>query len=1362
MYFYPFIFPFHPRMNFTRFFSVLLFLLPLMGWAQNETTVLAAGPYQIRVTGEKKSVEAGIDLWQNPTVVYKSGTDSLLLKPSELSWNAKKRIAIGKNIRIEAGFQKSIWEIKTFEINLYKGLLSVLESTWLDNGTQAIAGKGAIYIKKKTPVYEFVSAQEESFTTENWTAFGLFTIKDQKRGILAKDDWSVARLKFGKDTKEVAAFTGKQIWITADSLLEIPEAKWTSKWNEVDSLSHQHVRVQWFKKDNSIHLKNLEGNLSQIRFDDASHKLSISADLAIIRLEERKIDFYRISAKNVVPVWVESFGYYDPERARRIQRMLPYNPLRILYTHLVEKKKMSATLSEIAFYANRSQESIKEGFMEFIQNGFLDYDPQTELISFSRLGKHYVKVQYEDKDFDKFYVESTANYIVGDSASVTFDMKPNFLKVRGINEIVVSDSLKAKLYPSDNQVIFKQGRDFQFKGLITIGNYRFRAQRYDFTFDKYVIQFPKLDSMTFLPKFKDATLIVKEAGGRFKYQDGYIILSPENDKAGRAGVAAYPKFIAPKGVLVFFDEKWRLNGAYDTNFYFKSGRLELDSLTLKQPIFPGDFYSKNKVFPPLKVTLKLREDYTFGFHYSQALPIPIYQNRAKFLTKEDLILDKQGLHSIGEFLKGDLKSITQKTVFYPDSLKALSSSTLLEPTKNAIFPPFTVGENNLTWVPDSDSLYIRPLKNRLKFFANAEAELDGQIAIHGKKLSGKGVVSQGEVNTKSDQFEFTKEGWTANPGTFRLGKLQGIYKPDVEANDVKVTSIIAKNLIKLNPINEQQWVQFPNLFVRSILPKETQIDLKNQTIKLVGNRFQIIQMNTDSSEKFEIPIESTAAIYSIKDRSLELEGVEKFKIGPALVSPAKGKLVFLRGGEYKPFSKARAVLDTVNNRHYLKNLEAKSANVHEWKGTADYLFSRSPGDTLAIPLKNFAFESNVITAQASFSEKVPFKIGEFQDFKGDIFLKSTSPNLDFQGSIRPLLGTLKFNTAWIPLNSKGEIPRLKVSKELKDELNRPVTAGIYVNASNKLYPTFLGPMSDEDDPVLFNAEGEVTESKTKFEVRGPETSMSLDLVKRRVEANGPVQLFTNNKIVKSHGTITMSVDTLRPRLDAWLSLQFQVPIPVLKKMGDRIVRYNLDEGLSTAAADEPENRDEYMKRAEAILGKKIPEPLKYSMDISHVALDKVASEFAGMINFSSVKWEWSPNLSAFYSIGDLPLVNVGPVDINSTVKGFMEVIKKPNKEEFYAYWELSEDLWYYFAYFDGELGVYSSDNSFLTTVRESMKTQKKGDIKVVEAAVEEKNAFVKRYTSYYKPLIPAKKAPVKKEPIKTKPATKGKEKSGGF
>jgi hypothetical protein len=112
-----------------------------MGMAQTETTVLAAGPYQIRVTGEKK----GSDTWQNPTVLYKSGADSLLIQPSEFSWNAKKRIATGKNIRLETGFQSSYWEIKSFEINLYKGLFSVLESNWVDKGTKSIGCHGTFF-----------------------------------------------------------------------------------------------------------------------------------------------------------------------------------------------------------------------------------------------------------------------------------------------------------------------------------------------------------------------------------------------------------------------------------------------------------------------------------------------------------------------------------------------------------------------------------------------------------------------------------------------------------------------------------------------------------------------------------------------------------------------------------------------------------------------------------------------------------------------------------------------------------------------------------------------------------------------------------------------------------------------------------------------------------------------------------------------------------------------------------------------------------------------------------------------------------------------------------------------------------------
>ena len=125
-------------------------------------------------------------------------------------------------------------------------------------------------------------------------------------------------------------------------------------------------------------------------------------------------------------------------------------------------------------------------------------------------------------------------------------------------------------------------------------------------------------------------------------------------------------------------------------------------------------------------------------------------------------------------------------------------------------------------------------------------------------------------------------------------------------------------------------------------------------------------------------------------------------------------------------------------------------------------------------------------------------------------------------------------------------------------------------------------------------------------------------------------------------------------------------------------------------------------------------------------------------------------------------MNVGPVDLNITVRGYMEVIKKPSKEEFYGYWEVSEDLWYYFAFFNGELGVYSSDPAFLATIREAVKSDKKGKLVVVEAAGDEKDAFLKRFMAFYKASAPTKKATKKDAaPAKsTTPTTKAKK--GGF
>ena len=1317
MYFYPFM------KNTSSLFRVLFFLLALSFSLSAQK--IQVGPYSLRVNGTQQEKNH----WGPSEVTYRVANDSLVFQVSEFLWDEKTKTAQAKGGEIpgeKLGQKNARIQIDAIQFEPAKGTLRIISGDWIE-GDQTKNGDGSLTLRRKDPFFsfEFRVSEPTTFTGEAWEAEGAPYYKDLRKGLRN------GVMRFGS----LGTMSAPLITFLPDSTIIVPSGRWTSLLGENDSLSRTDVTGQWYPKNQTFHFKKLPGATNRALFEDTFHEMRLSVDLGVLRVKEKRIDFYQISGRNQVPAWVESKDYYNGGRIQDLQGILTYSPMRILYRYLVENKTDKANLWDLASLVNRKPEQIQSGFQSFVEAGYMQVEGEN--YSFTNQGKHYARVAYEKKDFDTFYAASMGKNLSIDSASISLDLVDKKLRIRGIQQVMISDSLKAEFIPYDEALTFQKGRDFNFPGEIKIGDYRFRGPDFAFKFNDFTAHFAKIDSITFIPKGQS-----KEFGGQFRYESGSLILSAPGNKSGRFGVAEYPKLIIPKGMTANFDEPWRAKGVYESRHYFKVPSISLDSLTQKAPIFVGTFHSPGLV-PPLNTQLILKPDQSFGFTYSQKTPLKIYQNKGSLSLSAPLEMDKKGLHTAGSFSFDGFQSTMKEAFLYPDSLISVGLGGKLGEMANKKGPIATLPGHRFTWLPREDSLAIYPEKNSFALYGN-QLQLEGPVWMHKKQVFGKGEITLGDGKLKSELFYFQPATWKSKDASLTIGLKKPVFVSERIATEAAPGAVnLAFKAVEEAPAT------LPIQNYRTTYSAAVW-EQKNQKIKLTKPELNLL----DSASK-AAPIQAKAGVLDQVAEVLSLEGVNEIEIGPATVYPAKGLLAIAKGGQFKSLTGARATV----NGHVLANINTVTANAQKFTGTANYLLPVEGSDSLLIPMKNFDFLPEGIRAEARYIEKTPLKLTSHQEFKGDVYFLSEKPSLEFKGSIRPLLGTLKFKTAWIPFaNSKGIV----VNDELKDELGRSVTAGIFVNAANKLYPSFLGPMSNEDDPVLFKAAGEVTEASEVYSIKNAESQMHLSIPKKRVDTDGMVQLFTGNKLVRSFGKISMSLDTLIPRIESWLSLQFQIPVPILQKMGDRIVKYNLEEGLQTAAADEPADRDEYLKRVEPILGRKLPEATKARMDREHLALDKVDPEFASMLNFSSVKWAWSPNLSAFYTIGDLPLINVGPVDVNATIKGFMEVVKKPNKEEFYAYWELSEDLWYYFAYFEGELGVYSSDNSFLASVRESLKTQKKGGIKVVEAAAEEKNAFIKRFTSYYKPLIPVKKAPVKKEPTKTKPATKGKEKSGGF
>lgn len=1359
--------------------SLTALLEQLVNW-QFDQRLIQTGNYSIRVQGnlsvrwkdadstavqsdnwDSPSSESAGETWiqyqvvnPGPALVWDDAICTSFINQDSLKIQVK-RLAFSVNDRLFSGEQGNLEQgtlaMPRFQINPRKGYLLSEQMTWQD-GDQKIEGALRMPLKKKTGARTFgAEFKSKDFLTKPlvgnyFKGYGrLYVIGDQ-RGLLGSKT-QPARLEIWGTQRKLGEIWTQQAMLQPNESIQIKEGAFIGYVGKKDSLYHGFVTASWIPSESAWHIKPTQ---EQVLFEDSFHQVSISADIGILHADTQKMDFFRLSGKSQNPAWVESFDFYDADRLDSQQGILTYDPIRILYNHLAKIKRSQANLFDIAEANKKDAQWLRGGFQQFKHAGYLNFDDKTSDVSFTRLGRHYAQVKFAQKDFDRFFVPSFGAMLAKDSANISLDLGQQKLVIRGIKEVMVSDSLKANFIPANNQIVFGQGRDFDFMGEIKIGNYRFRGQGFRFNFTDYSINLPQIDSITFVRKGT-----FRELGGHFRYEAGHILLAPPNNKSGRLGLSAYPKLIIPKGVVSYFDDPWRAQGVYNKKHFFQVPRIELDSLTQKEITFEGSFFSDG-LFPTLKSSLVLMPDQTFGFSYNQKLPLSIYRSKASYQQKSPILMNKSGLSASGALTYLGLISNQKETHFYPDSLIANGVDATME---GKGFPSVQLAEHRLSWDLLSDSLWINP--NKPIQLYRKEVQLAGSIGMHQKQVFGKGNLTLQDGVMESSGFRFDAQNWYANEANLKIGKQMKLFSPSVFMDHVALEANMTTHKVFIRPMKGDLGTQitFPFVAYQSSLSEATW-DLTNQRFLLAGKQgFEL--KSIDSLGISGSTIKATTASYDLKAQYLALSGVKEVEVGSALLYPEKGVLGIQKDGAFKPFLGAKALL---NGKHLLKDLKIVEGNSTGWKGEANYQFPRSDGDTVSIALRNFHFEGkNYVTADGLLSEKVPLRFSKHQQFKGEVSLDTRNPNLNFKGFIRPVIGLPNFRAAWIPFeNAKGEEPHLILNKDLQDEAGRPITAGIFINAQNRLYPTFLSPQSDDLDPILFQAEGDVIESNDRYEVKGKQADMKLFIDKHRVEAEGPIQLFTGNQSIRSFGNLTMSTDSLLPRLDTWLSLQFPFPAKLLKVMGDRIVKYQLNEGIQSEPADDPERRDAYLKRLEQVLGKSIQEPMRTKADQVHMALDKLAPEFSNSINFSGIKWNWSPNTSSFYSVGGIPWVNVGPVDLNITVKGYLEVIKKPSKEEFYGYWELSEDLWYYFAFFNGELGVYSSDPAFLATIREAVKSDKKGKLVVVEAAGDEKDAFLKRFLAFYKGSAPTKKA-TKKEATPSKSTTPPtKAKKGGF
>ncbi|MBO0951890.1 hypothetical protein [Fibrella forsythiae] len=784
-----------------------------------------------------------------------------------------------------------------------------------------------------------------------------------------------------------------------DSLITAPVAQFTGYIDSADSITHPAVQFKFDKTMRVASLSRIDRTgYGRVPFSDTYHKFFIQPEVVRWDVPKQKVDFYQIGAKREVPVRLESFDYFQPQRYSDIATDYGFHPLQIIGNYITKTKQQSFLDDDIVrSVPNVNAQALRGSLGRMLLEGYLEQDERTKMLRLSRKGALYILAYNEKRDYDNFEVKSFFNS--NDSvhnATIDLGSKEKFLTVRGVDRFTISDSLKLYGMPSNKTLRIGKGRSLVFTGQMKSGNMRYNGIDLAFDYDKFALNMNKIESITFTPQKLADQGRTDEIGGDIKYEKpGSVFFATADNKSGKVkGKKTTQRLVMPEGMTVYFDQEERGDRRYNRKVFFKIPAIDNDSVGKGDISFVGTFHSDG-IFPPFQTELKTMPDQTLGFTH-KAATYPLYGVPASTvkLTGE-LIMDKTGLHAPGELVHLAATLSNKEILFMPDSLVASGETGQIveaQATKVAVakpkkgqkvvaqaapsqtyYPNVALANFGMKWWPKADSMVINTQKNSFTFF-NGTTKLEGNLLLRATGLYGNGLLTRTDSEVQSESIKFGKDGFQADNAKLKIQSMADIKgiapKPVLLGNGIDVDFDQVKGIVDLAINRDNRAIddtlsssmEFPYAAYRTNISK-AQWNMKGKTIAMKGD-VKTSTFTATGEEQEGLTFNAGAGLYDVDKMTLNISGVSYINSADARIYPEKGLVTIRRNGDMQPFKNARLELDTVSLFHRLRNGNIQIASRTRFSGDATYLFAKAKGDTSAIKMGSFEFKEAAKVAAA--------------------------------------------------------------------------------------------------------------------------------------------------------------------------------------------------------------------------------------------------------------------------------------------------------------------------------------------------------------------------------------------------------------
>ncbi len=1168
---------------------------------------------------------------------------------------------------------------------------------------------------------------------------------------------SVSTLWVNKNLPNAFKVEGKRFEIT-DSLITSNQVSFTT-YIQKDSIYHPAVKFRYEPKTKQLNLNKVnKGGFRTASYSDTFHQMDIRVDALSWNLNEGEMDFHIVAGKSEVPAVFESFNYFNPGRLRTLSDIAGFNPLIFIGNYIYRKRKNEFTIEEIQKILQKDASIVANGILVATQMGFFQYNPHKNTYALSRMGFHYYESALGKRDYDDLVLSSVAT---SDNKNALLDRETNSLDIQGAQDFRLSDSLGIKFLPKDQSMKLDGSKKFAFSGQIIVKNYRFVGQ-FEVDYDKFLVKLNTIDSISFIPIEIFNKGGKAEIGGYIKYNGpGVLYLNSPDNKSGRKKLEQYPRLEIPGGAVAKFNNYERKQFRYPEEVEFVIPTINQDSLNSIDMSYAGIFKSGG-IFKPLNEELTVMPDTSIGFVHFPKGPYQLYNSGTNINFGEPLKMTKRGLVSNGQLSHLAASLNFEKIRFETEKLIGNGSSGKINESfqSKVYYPQVIIPEFTATLLPKQDSLLIKA-DEEYNFYMGS-TKLSGELLVRKTGLFGLGTLKRQDSETASRNIKFNEEGFIANKANFRI-KADNEGATDVLAGkNVDVNFDIKKYLVNVSPIDAEiddtlaSSIVFPNAGYETTIDNATW-NIRSKQILMKGE-VDKSRFTATNKDQYRLSFNGAQAQYDISTNKLNISEIPGINTVDAIIIPEKGE-VSISNGKIAPLSNATVIADTLNKYHTLANANITINSKLSYTGDAFYQFVNVSQDTFKIKMGSFEFaeiaaDGSILStkkdgrlstiARSKILETDSVYLSPKMLYKGDISMLAPFKNLSLKGAIKPILPQYPIlGSSWISYSgNKSEAISINIDESLKDGGKR-LYAGIHMRrgaGSDALYPTFLSAKKVEDDFDIFQAYGVLTRNETNktFVIDQPEKKNEKGDVFELYDDDGYIKVdgkialtsYELDKMVETYGQMVMELDSLETNLSVMMKYNMALPPPLIAKMGENIVKANLDAGNTESAIfiDSPE----FMSRVARLSNIKDANDYQKMYQKGHVPLFKVNPKFFSTILFSNINFKYNPLYNSFYSTGNIAIANIGETDINAQIPGYVEVIRSPRRgDEIYIFLEISLENWYYLGYKNGELSISSSDYDINKILTDKDKPSTSKDLTLINADPSEAIGFKKRFMQTY-------------------------------